>query len=296
MNERFIFTASVGFCLILGYIIAKKLPKFVKNAKTGQSVALGFIIVLTSLYAYKTIDRNKAWKDDFTLFTTDVNTSRGSAKSNCSAGGILVETAQDMEKDNPKRKEYLVKAIGYLTKAVKIHPTYKDALLLLGNGYFELDNQYKKAIDYYLKILKRNPKHENSFNNTLLMLSVINDPEYEFIIYDYLEKIKPGNYDVIYNLGWLHGKHKGDLKKAILYLQKAVNINPNDPRAYKDLGVAYALSGDLGQSINILKKSIAINPEDLNSYKNLIMSLKKAGKQDEARYYAREAQEIAKNK
>ena len=126
MSERFLFMPSLGFCLILPYIIYR-------ISKTGKT-AFYITAAIALAFSVKTIVRNQVWVNDFTLFTTDVKTSSKSAKVLNAAGGAL-QTEAAKEKDPNKKKKMLEQAIVYLNEAVKIHPGYKNAYLLLGNTY-----------------------------------------------------------------------------------------------------------------------------------------------------------------
>src|SRR5690606_33965591 len=102
-----------------------------------------------------TITRNEVWESDFKLFTTDVKTSVNSAKVLNAAGGALTAKAYE-EKDQQNKEAMLNEAIGYLQQAVKIHPAYKNAYLIMGNAYYYL-NQYDPAIEAYGKALALDP-------------------------------------------------------------------------------------------------------------------------------------------
>ena len=88
MNERFVFMSSIGFTLIVGwwlYLLATS------KAPALQKTAVGVTAVICLLFGIKTFTRNFTWKDDFTLFLTDVKTSDNSIKCNISAGGSCLQ-------------------------------------------------------------------------------------------------------------------------------------------------------------------------------------------------------------
>ena len=68
---------------------------------------------------------------NFTLFTTDVEVSKNSAKLRNSAGGDLMAKAATI-KDESVKRGMILESVGHLQEAIKIHPTYKNAYLLLG--------------------------------------------------------------------------------------------------------------------------------------------------------------------
>lgn len=86
MNERFIYMSSLGFCILVSYLLIT----YIKNQK---AVLASFVIIL-SLYSVKTFTRNYDWKDSFTLFRVDSHHSLNSAKIQTSVGGDLTKAAE----------------------------------------------------------------------------------------------------------------------------------------------------------------------------------------------------------
>jgi tetratricopeptide (TPR) repeat protein len=284
MNERFLFMPSLGFSILAGYLIYRKLPMLIKSKTKQKPVVMGLVIIILVLYGFKTIDRNRDWKDDFTLFTHDVKISSESAKSNCTAGGKLLEKAKTIE-DEQKKKEYLERSIGYLRKSLRIHPTYKDPMLLLGNAHIAYNRNYDSAIYYYKKLLKRNPQYDLAYNNIHKIFTGYDSVDYKINVYEDLMKINPKRFEVNYQLGNLYGKEKKNLKKALYYLKRAAKLNPASKKTWKDLGVAYGMSGNIDQSIQALQKAIQIDPKDPQLYINLSISYKIKGNAQKAREY-----------
>jgi hypothetical protein len=98
MNERFVFSASAGFTLAMGWLFAKwgeRSPKW----------AMYVLIIILGLYGVKTVTRSFAWKDNLTLFTTDAKTSRNSSRINAAAAEILVTEAEKTVNPLKKAKE-----------------------------------------------------------------------------------------------------------------------------------------------------------------------------------------------
>lgn len=282
MNERFVYAASIGFVLILAYIISNKLPTIVK--KSSYSVLVFSVILI--FYSFKTITRNQAWQNDFTLFTTDVKTSENSAKSNTSAGGKLIEEALKSENIDVKIG-YLDKAIFYLHRAIKIHPEYNDALLLLGNAQWERYHNMDSTFKYYHLILIRNPKYEQVYTNIFetkmnRVFDAAEQADQNIFILKELENYNPRNFQVNYYLGRIYGRYKNNLGLAIQYLRKASMINPNDMVTFKDLGVAYGMTKQYEKSAEALSKAAALDPNDPVLKINLAMTYANLKKNKEA--------------
>lgn len=268
MNERFVFVASLGFALILGWFFTVWLPCRTKNTTTYKNITVAMLVVILGLYTVKTIARNTAWKNDFTLFTNDVKISYNSAKSTCSAGGKLIEEATK-EGNEHLRNEYLKQAMQYLKKSVEIHPGYSDAWLLLGNGYYEYRKDYDSVLWAYEKILAKNPNYERVWTNLEIVFARLDSTDYKIKVYEKLLQINPNRFEPNYQLGVLWGKHKNNLNAAFPYLKKAAQLKPDNAFALKDLGVAYGIAGMYDSSLVYLQKAVTIDPKDAQTMVNI---------------------------
>ena len=288
MNERFVFVASFGFALIMAWIFTNWLPLKIKNVNTYKNVSAAILICILAVYTGKTIARNTAWKNDFTLFTNDVKVSYNSAKSSCSAGGKLIEEATK-EGNEKLRDEYLILAMDYLKKSVKIHPGYSDAWLLLGNGYYEYRKDYDSVLWAYKKILSINPNYERVWSNLEIVFARLDSVDYKIKVYDELLKINPKRFEPNYQLGVLWGKHRNNLTMAFPYLKKAVEINPKNSFALKDLGVAYGIAGNYDSSLVYLQRAVEIDPKDAQTMVNIGVTYYNRGDTIKGREYFNKA-------
>lgn len=282
MSERFLYVASIGFVIIVAWFIHYILKKEVVKQRNIE-IALAVIFVLLSI---KTVSRNTVWKDDFTLFTHDVEVSKNSAKSNTSAGGLLMEEAIK-PKNKEIKNEYLNRSIKYLHRAVKIHPTYVDALILLGNAKWERYESVDSAFKYYELVLKKYPKFDKVYIN--LFESEIKS-EFEkgeradqnLKILNLVKKYDPENFKVNYYLGRIYGRFKNDLKTSKHYFEKALTIDSTRVEVFKDLGVVYGMSKEFNKSAQALKKAMQLDSDDPALKMNLAMTYLQIGKKKEA--------------
>jgi protein O-mannosyl-transferase len=289
MSERFIYFSSLGFCMLLALGISVIAIRS-KTWKYGIYLVTGVILIL---FGIKTISRNRAWDNDYTLFTTDVKTSYHSAKSNCSAGGVILESS-DTINDTNRKQMVIDQSINYLKRAVSIHPKYYDAWLLLGNAYFKKENCTDSAFWCYSTILSYNSDHENAFNNSIALVNREKNEDIKLAMLEKLNSYKPDDYQVNYMLGSIYGKVKNDLDKAIKYLRKAASLNPGVKDAYIDLGVAYGLKRDYAASIEVLQKALAIDPSDAGININLGFTYQNLGNIVKANEYYEKARKLKK--
>lgn len=76
-------------------------------------------------------------------------------------------------------------------------------------------------------------------------------------------------------------KH-GDLKEALFYLEKAVEINPNNPYIYYNFGVVYSNNRDHDKAIEYFQKALMLNQELEGARYNLANEYSKKGLFDNA--------------
>jgi len=265
MSERFIFIPSLGYAIIL----ARLLTKYISNYK--MIWAISGIILLA--YSVKTVLRNNVWKDDFTLFTTDVLHNDRSAKLLNAAGGALSTKAADMP-DGPKKTEYLNKAIGYLDKATKIHPSYRNAYLILANSHYYL-KEYEKSILYYDQSLKYDPDFKDAIKNLPIVLREggrhmgQNVKDYELAEKWLLRAVQmnPQDYESTRLLGITYGI-RGYHEKAIQFFQKAIDLRPDLADNYTTMGTAYQQMGNLEKAREYYNKAVELDPKALNRLSN----------------------------
>jgi len=273
MSERFMFMPSIGFALFIAAMLSK-----LKN----QKLAYGLLLVMIFALSIKTITRNNVWYDNFTLFTTDIKTSKRSAKLLNAAGGALTTEAGKLQ-DGPKKTQMLNEAIGHLNEAVKIHPNYKNAYLLLGNAHNFLKN-YEQSIANYDRCLRVAPGFETARENLGITLreagrysgeqknDMVNARKYLLRAYEINNK----DYVTVRLLGVVHGM-TGDQPNAIRYFTEALaalptgNLNENQKKqkaqAYVELGTAYKVSQDETNAQLNFQKAVQLDPSALNKKK-----------------------------
>jgi len=271
MNERFIYMPSLGFVLIIACLIADKLPLILKNAAIFNKMATSIFILILVIFTIRTYSRNRAWKDDFTLFTTDVRVSENSVKCNISAGGDYQKLA-GLETDPVKQAEYYQLSVTYLEKALSIYPKATNGLVLYGNVLSLYKKDYKQSILQYFKVLEFDPNNKIAFSNTLQVLGSIDsglESAYKLRILKHLYSINPQHPDVNYNLGKQYGQFIGNLDSASYFLERSIKLNSGNLAAYKDLGIVYSMQGDYTRALDIFSKAASLDPSDQQIRQNI---------------------------
>ena len=241
MSERFAYIPSIGFCMVIAVLLYRLLKKGEKVKSYRQiQTALLVAVGISVLFSVKTVLRNFAWKDNYTLFSTDIHNSPNSAKLRNAMGGELVTQSQEKE-NQAKQPEMLQEAIGHLQEAIKIHPNYKNAHLLKGNAHNYL-KEYEAAIQSYQKALSIDPGYFDAETNLAITY------------------MQAGRY---------YGQEQNDLEKSIEYLTSSYNLRPNEFETLRLLGVAYGIANQAPLAVEYFTKALQVKPDDANVMYNL---------------------------
>ena len=80
--ERFLYSAALGFLIFIILLLSKLLKRQSNRLKNIELYGIcAFTVLLTSFYSFKTVKRNLVWKDNYTLFSTDIKTGENSAQN-----------------------------------------------------------------------------------------------------------------------------------------------------------------------------------------------------------------------
>ena len=106
--------------------------------------------------------------------------------------------------------------------------------------------------------------------------------------YEYLIKQGIKDYRVFSNYGVFLIK-QGNLRKAEIYLKKAIECNPKYPNAYYNLGYLFIKQGNLRKAEIYLKKAIELKKDFALAHYNLGFILKDLGELKEAKLHTKNA-------
>lgn len=235
IGERLLYTPSLGFCIIMAYILTKFFNSV--SVRTGtpplhvQSIFLFLLIIVSG---YKTIGRNAVWKNNFTLMTHDAASGSESMKANDAAAIAYILATDDPTLDPEKKKQFLAKAILHDHKAAEIMPSFTDIYFNLGASFSRLE--MTDSAEFYWNIARKQKPHDT--------------------------KIK--EYDEILSIMFL----KRGLKKAVEKdiegcfqdLSKSVFYNPKQVDAWYNYGGALFSVGRFEEAKHAFRKVLEIDP------------------------------------
>jgi tetratricopeptide (TPR) repeat protein len=213
-----------------------------KNKNVGLLVFSIFFI----FFSITTVLRNRAWKNNQTLFETDAITSNQSAKVATSLGGIYADMLDTLKYESQK-EFYKIESKKWLTHSLNIYPTHSQTWLLLGNLYYKGKISNDSAILMYKKALEYRPG---------------------------------GFFDGYFNLGVVYFNNN-QFDSALVYIEKAYQVDPKNSETKELYARLLAKTGNVEKAKNIFD----FNTSDIEKVKQmeiLAEEAKIAGKFNEA--------------
>jgi tetratricopeptide (TPR) repeat protein len=249
MGDRLMYFPSLGFCIVAAVLIVKAPLLSPQRGEASAlkllplgKVGMGFVLTIVLLYSYKTFSRNADWKDNYTLYSHDIQIAPNSVKAHYYLGLELVKTVADAEQDPEKKKKIYEQGISELKRSVEIMPNFSSSYTQMGVAYYRLKD-YGKAIENYSKADQLKPSDAITLNN-------IGSVYFEWGKYaEAAEKFKqallvdPRFVDAHMNMGSVYGTLK-DFNNAIASFQNAIKYAPDNARAYYFIGITYQNMGD----------------------------------------------------
>lgn len=282
MNERFVFIPSLGFVLVIAYLLcqlAEQKPQLMK-------LSLGVFLLISILYGVKTFTRNFVWNDDFTLFLTDVKTSDNSIKCNISAGGSELQIWKVHHKERDKNAAY-----AYLQKALDLEKNSLNAYLLLGELMFWDDNP-QGAYQAYRNAALIDPRNQIAQDNLRKMALAVEDADLKPItnlldeamnernaakvmqsyqlINEYLDE-HPESLVGLNIKGNVVGRGMGNLDASIAIYEEVLSKDSTFASSWENMGIAYAIKRNFDKAEYCLKKALHFAPDNENIKQNLQM-------------------------
>ena len=246
LAERYLYLPSAGFCLLVALAAVRLRPVWVaRSCQKWICVALACLIL--GFGALRTVQRNRDWHDDRTLFQSAVSACPSSVRARLNLAFLLrnqgdhASAAHHYRRVLGIRGDYPVvhynladtyrrlgqseRAAYHYEQAVKLRGDFLEAWTGLGNLYMAQD---------------RNTDAERAYKTAL--------------------NLAPDRA-VLYNqLGVIY-QERGDLSAARAAYEKAISGNYQHPGVFCNLGVVYAHEGRVGDAEKAYRLALELQPD-----------------------------------
>ena len=168
-------------------------------------------------------------------------------------------------------KNDTVQALKQFMKARNQDDSFIDPVLQIASIYAAQRNPM--ARDFYNLAIEMEPENYGSYYDLAMYLQDNGYPEEALEIYDTLDAKFPGNYQVLFNKGYVNLVYLFEYDDAISYFDKALEADPKSIDALLNKGVAYEQKGNYMKAKSIYLQVLKDNP----NYQLAIDALQRIG-------------------
>jgi tetratricopeptide (TPR) repeat protein len=245
---RFAFTASIGFCMLIAFLLGRFLNHSVKKkSKAAVVIVTGLILIL---FSYQTFQRNNDWFNKESLIEADMPKLERSFEANRIASSYYITSAY-FEKDQNKIMQLYENGLKYSLQASKLYKKNIQIEESIGICYFMLGEKDKSLNQFNYVI--------SNFDTTEVSWEMLGDIFVEknlidnaLICYTELISISPNYLRGYDKLTGTINAYNLNPSPAIEYLKYRLKIDAKNPLPYLALSDIYLTLPDTIKATNYL--------------------------------------------
>ncbi|NQV01458.1 MAG: glycosyltransferase family 39 protein [Bacteroidia bacterium] len=261
VGERFVFAASLGFCIALVWVIFK-IFKTEPNSLTIEFDARAKILVVTLLilipYAALTVNRNREWRNLMDLYSKDIPYLENSAKANTQYAGYLMRTTfQD-----PNFRQYgnvnqfkLETIKRHFHRSLEIYPGNYQTLNDLGTVYLFFGKDPDSALLFLKKAIDLNSELEPAWVNLGMAFREVKKLDSAAWCYSGILRRNPQNIRAYFALANVYND-MGEIRRAIDMNLDVLRSSPNLDVPYINIGNYILEAGDTAVAIEYYEEAV----------------------------------------
>lgn len=280
--ERLMFTPSIGLCLLAALVLDRIFrsegdePVGLSDYFKRHTKPVGIAALIAVLFAGVTLARNPDWKDNYTLYTSDMKKVPESTHMRFYYANHISSEDFLSGKDSLETIRLQREAIAQLDTSIMIYPKYSEAYqrrafirfsmkdytgsepdfkkalelnptdAVAHNNYGSLlfnNTRYEEARMHFENAVKYNPRYAHAWNNLASIYGVFGLGERDLAQQD------------IPNQAQHLANAKRNFETAVGYFNKSIEIDPEYAMPYYLLGMTYRNLGDEASAQRFIAKS-----------------------------------------
>jgi tetratricopeptide (TPR) repeat protein len=263
MGDRYLFGASLGFCIVLG-IALQAFPQrlYVANDEMAKRIFIISLALVVSVYSFGAVWRVTNWRNDLVLMRHDiVNVNESAQAHNLLAMHLMMHS--DLETGAASKARLINEALIHFNRAVQIYPafynaayyraktyaqigltdsaitaykrvieidsTYSDAQMELGN-LLQNAGKYEEALPYFRAVVSHRPADYAGYDKLSYTYFLLKDYYKAIEVNTLAANNLPHLADPSINIGRTYFAMQ-KIDSAIFYAQKGLAVDSNSPNA-----------------------------------------------------------------
>lgn len=289
--DRFTYIFSIGFCIVLGFLLLKIFKIDIASETVGVKLPATFLLVFSVIsiaYSARTIARNPDWHDKLTLYENDIEHLTESAKAHALIANTLYPKTANKLRNNPNNPQIptdIKKIIHHYNEALRIDSTYLTSINNLGSVYVNFLQDYEKAINYCSKAVAMDSSYIEAHTNLAFSYNKLEKHDLALIHYAKVIELTPENlmtYEKFMNIA----RDANKAKYAIQLLEKLKEKIPQSKVYFISLANLYSLLPDGNQfTIYYFEKAFQLDANDKQLCAHIHSLLVNSGNLERAQQY-----------
>lgn len=289
--DRFTYTFSLGFCIVVGYLLLKLFKIDIASETVGVKLPTSFMLVFTvvfTAYSARTIARNPDWHDKLTLYENDIEHLTESAKAHALIANTLYPMVAQELRTNPNNstlKNDIQKIIYHYKEAIRVDSTYLTSINNLGSTYLNFMQDYQTAITYCEKAVVMDSTYIEAHMNLAFSYNKLQQSEKSLFHYAKVIELNPSNFSVFETFTQL-AQQSNKVEESIALLKNLEDKIDNSKALYVSIANLYSLKADgIPSTIYYFEKAFEVDNTDKQLCAHIHSLLINAGHIERAQQY-----------
>jgi Flp pilus assembly protein TadD len=269
--------AAIVVLLVIGghHLVLRAAGRFQRDATWPRAVGAALVIAVAGVLAYLTIERNRDYRDELTIWADTVAKRPGNAAARVNYGNVLFARG---EQDA---------AIGQYTEAIRIKPDHAETHYNLANALADRGRP-DAAITHYDEALRLRSGYAEAYGNKGILLARLGRMQEALACYERALAIAPGYLAARNNLGLaLAGQKRWE--EAIAHFERAVALAPEAVMFRMNLAGTLLDKGDFTRAAEAYRRVLERAPGHADAHCNLGITLAMQKDYPAAVHHLREA-------
>lgn len=233
LAERFTYAAVMGFGFVLIWALQRLLVSAQPNADTKPMLVryaplLGLMAVVTGLYSFKTVERNRDWENNFVLF----NSALPHAPNSCQVQRHVANEWIEKGLKDRTRADSIANAVNSIKPKPSVEQVKKGQVLIDSN-IAHANKHGRWALDHLQESTRIYPNFGEAYFSMAYVFQKIT-PNVDSAKYYYKQTIRAAsayapaynNLGVIYQSEGLAENNRLKLELASYYYNQSMIVNP----------------------------------------------------------------------
>ena len=265
VGERFVFSASLGFVIILVWFIFRVFKTdplhLTIEMDTRLKILTLFMLILIP-YTALSISRNRQWRNLFDLYHSDIRHLGNSAKANIDYAGYLmnsVYTDENFLRHGSVNQFKLDRIVTHFRRALELYPDNYKTLNDLGTVYLFIARNSDSAVYFLNKAISLDSTLQPAWVNLGMAFKEKKEYDKAIACYQKVLQLNPNQIKAEFAMADLYNE-MGDFDRAVAANEELARKFPKLEMPYVNIGNYHMLRLDTATAVYYWEKAAAIRP------------------------------------